>query len=216
MFAFRQANETIALIDRFLDLVDQGGIIFLEGVKHYLHGRKEHFLENLNSLSKFESEADSIKRNVENILYTQSLMPQLRSDILKLLEVLDNILDNSKSSLVQFDIEQPCIPSVLHDDMILLAEMSSNAIQAVIPAARNYFRKPDLVKESLHRVFLYEKEADRIGDGIKRKIFQNLPELPELAMKSHARYFTSHIEKLSDIAETAADLLIIMAIKRTI
>lgn len=216
MFAFKQANETIASIDRFLDLVDQGGIIFFEGVKHYLNEQKEHFSEQLKTLSRLESEADTIKRTVENILYTQSLMPQLRSDILKLLEVLDNMLDNSKSSLVQFDIEQPYIPKVLHNDMILLAEISSKAIQSVIPGARNYFRKPDAVKESLHRVYLYEKEADRIGDSIKRKVFQSMPELPELAMKSHVRYFTSHIEKLSDIAEKAADLLIIMAIKRTI
>ncbi len=216
MFALKQANETIASIDRFLNLVDEGGILFLEGVKNYLSGNSVHFQENVKSLSGFENEADTIKRIVANILYTQSLMPQLRSDILKLLEDLDNMLDIAKSSLVQFDIEQPFIPDVLKADMVMLAEMSSKSVQSVIPGARHYFRNPDLVKESLHRVYLYEKEADRIGEYIKRRVFHEMPEIQDLAKKFHIRFFTSNIEALSDAAEKAADLLLIMAVKRTI
>ncbi|HPG32963.1 MAG: DUF47 family protein [Lentimicrobiaceae bacterium] len=215
MQLFKQANKSIELIDNFLDLIDQGVIIFKEGVKNYLYGNRENFVSNLQTLSGLETEADIIKRKIENILYTQSLMPQLRGDILKLLEELDNIIDLAKTNLFQFDVEIPFIPASLNQDFIKLTELSGAAIDSVIPAARAYFRDPESVKEKLHRVYLYEKEADKLADAIKRKVFHEMPDI-KLSEKFHLRYFTLHIEILSDAAEKAADVLSIMAIKRTI
>lgn len=215
MFLFRHANKSIELIDNFLNLVDQGVIIFKEGVRNYLYNNRENFLDNLRTLSALETEADITKRKIENILYTQSLMPQLRGDILKLLEELDNILDLAKTSLFQFDVEVPFIPAGLNQDLIKLTELSGAAIESVVPAARAYFRDPETVKEKLHRVYLYEKEADKLADAIKRRVFQEMPDI-KLSEKFHLRYFTLHIETLSDAAEKAADVLSIMAIKRTI
>jgi hypothetical protein len=212
---FRHAQKSIELIDSFLNLIDQGAILFKEGVRNYLYGNRESFLSNLQTLSALETEADILKRKTENILYTQSLMPQLRGDILKLLEELDNIIDLAKTSLYQFDVENPFIPAELNQDMVKLTELSSSAIESVIPAARAYFRDPDAVKENLHRVYLYEKEADKLADAIKRRVFHDMPNL-KLSEKFHLRYFTLHIETLSDAAEKTADVLSIMAIKRTI
>ncbi|MBW6491397.1 MAG: DUF47 family protein [Lentimicrobium sp.] len=215
MLLFRHAQKSIELIDSFLNLIDQGSILFKEGVKNYLYGNRESFLSNLMTLSNLETEADILKRKTENILYTQSLMPQLRGDILKLLEELDNIIDLAKTSLFQFDVENPFIPAELNQDMVKLTELSAAAIESVIPAARAYFKDPESVKEKLHRVYLYEKEADKLADAIKRKVFHEMPGL-KLSEKFHLRYFTLHIETLSDAAEKAADVLSIMAIKRTL
>jgi predicted phosphate transport protein (TIGR00153 family) len=212
---FRHAQKSIELIDSFLNLIDQGAILFKEGVRNYLYGNRDSFLSNLQTLSALETEADILKRKTENILYTQSLMPQLRGDILKLLEELDNIIDLAKTSLYQFDVENPFIPAELNQDLVKLTELSSSAIESVIPAARAYFRDPDAVKENLHRVYLYEKEADKLADAIKRRVFHDMPNL-KLSEKFHLRYFTLHIETLSDAAEKTADVLSIMAIKRTI
>ncbi len=215
MFLFRHANKSIELIDSFLNLIDQGAILFREGVKNYLYGNRESFLNNLQTLSSLETEADIIKRQSENLLYSQSLMPQLRGDILKLMEDLDNIIDLAKSNLYQFDVEIPFIPAELNQDLVKLTELSASAIESVIPAARAYFKDPDTVKEKLHRVYLFEKEADKLADSIKRKVFHDMPGL-KLSEKFHLRYFTLHIEMLSDAAEKTADVLSIMAIKRTI
>jgi uncharacterized protein len=215
MVFFKQANQSIELIDSFINTIDQGALIFKEGVKNYLLGDQDSFRDNLKTLSVMENEADNIRRKIENILYTQSLMPQLRGDILKLLEELDNIIDMAKKSLFQFDVEVPHIPVALNHDMIKLTEISCSAIEAVLPAARAYFRSPEKIKEKLHRVYLYEREADKLADAIKRKVFQELP-IARLSQKFHLRYFTLHIETLSDAAQRVADLLSIMAIKRTL
>jgi uncharacterized protein len=215
MVPFKRANQSIELIDGFMNTIDQGMVIFKEGLKNYLFGKRENFLDNLKTLSNLETEADIAKRRIEQLLYTQSLMPQLRGDILRLLEDLDNIIDLAKTNLYQFDVEVPFIPAELNQDLIKLAELSCSAVESVIPAARAYFRDPESVKEKIHRVYLYEKEADKLADAIKRKVFQTMPSL-KLSEKFHLRYFTLHIEILSDAAERAADLLAIMAIKRTV
>jgi len=51
--------------------------------------------------------------------------------------------------------------------------------------------------------------------AIKKKVFHEMTNL-NLSEKFHLRYFTLHIENVSDVAQKVADLLSIMAIKRTI
>ena len=215
MLLFKHANKSIKQIDQFLDKIDEGNLIFKEGVKNYLNGNHESFNDNLKTLSTLENEADIIRRKIENTLYTQSLMPQLRGDIMRLLEELDNIIDLAKHNLFQFDVEVPFIPTELNQELIKLTELSASAVESVIPAARSYFRDPDSIKEYLHRVYLFEKEVDKMADSIKRRVFHDMPGL-KLSEKFHLRYFTLHIESLSDEAQRAADLLNIMAIKRSI
>lgn len=215
MFSFKHANQSIELIDQFLNTIDQGVLIFKEGVRNYLFGNRENFNDNLRTLSGLETEADIIKRKLENLLYTQSLMPQFRGDLLRLLEVLDNIIDLAKTNLFQFDVEVPFIPADLNQDLIKLTELSGSAVDSLLPATRAFFRDPESVKEKIHRVYLFEKEADKLADAIKRKVFHEMPNL-KLSEKFHLRYFTLHIETISDAAERAADMLSIMAIKRTI
>lgn len=215
MLLFKRTSQSIELLDLFMNTIDQGMLIFKEGLKNFLFNNCNNFLGNLRTLSNLETEADITKRKIEQLLYTQSLMPQLRGDILRLLEDLDDIIDLAKTNLCQFDVEIPFIPAELNQDLIKLSELSCSAVESVIPAARAYFRDPESVKEMIHRVYLFEKEADKLADAIKRRVFHEMPSL-KLSEKFHLRYFTLHIETLSDAAERAADLLAIMAVKRTI
>jgi hypothetical protein len=215
MIFFKHARQSIELIESFLNKIDQGALIFKEGVLNYLYNRPEKFADNLQTLNQLETDADILKRKIETLLYTQSLMPQLRGDILRLLEELDAIINLAKTNLFQFDVEMPFIPPVLNPDLAKLTEISVSAIESVIPAAHAWFRSPETVKEQLHRVYLYEKEADKLADAIKRKVFREMPEI-KLSEKFHLRYFTLHIENLSDAAQKVADTLSIMAIKRTV
>jgi predicted phosphate transport protein (TIGR00153 family) len=212
---FSKANKTIELIDSFFNCVDQTLLLFKEGVKNYLYKNTENFNNNLQSLANLEIESDQIRRSIENTLYTQSLMPQLRGDILRLLEEMDKLIDHSKKNLFQFDVEMPLIPQDLVQDFIKLTQVSVSAAESVIPAAKSYFNEPATVSEKIHRVFFYEKETDVFADVVRRKIFREMNSL-KLSEKFHLRYFTLHIENISDTAEKVADLLTIMAIKRIV
>jgi uncharacterized protein len=212
---FAKANKSIELINKFLNCIDQSLLLFKEGVKNYLYKNMGNFNSNLQSLASCEMESDVLRREIENTLYTQSLMPQLRGDIMRLLEEMDNLIDQAKKNLFQFDVEMPNIPAELIPDLIKLTQTSVSAAESVIPAAKSYFSEPVTVTEKIHRVYFFEKETDLLADVIRRKIFREMKEL-KLSEKFHLRYFTLHIENISDIAEKVADLLTIMAIKRTV
>ncbi len=215
MIKFNNSKKVIELLDNFFDTVDQGVLVFKNGVNNYLYGNTENFNDNLANLIKLESNADLLRREIENLLYSQSLMPQFRGDILKLLEDMDTIIDITKGNLAQFDVEIPNIPIELNQDFSKLTELSVSAVESLIPAVRAFFKSPDTVKDQLHRVYFFEKETDKMATAIKRKVFRDMPNL-KLSEKFHLRYFTLHIENVSDEAEKVADLLSIMAIKRTI
>ena len=79
-------------------------------------------------------------------------------------------------------------------------------------AMRSFFVKPIDVKNYLHKVYFYEKEADSISESIKRAVFANKD--LKLSEKIHLRYFTLHIDTIADKAEDVADRLGIYTIKR--
>ncbi|MGC3978155.1 MAG: DUF47 family protein [Paludibacteraceae bacterium] len=212
---FSQANTSIELINKFLDCVDQSLLLFKEGVKNYLYDNIESFNNNIISLANAEIESDKLRREIEKTLFLQPLMPQIRGDIMSLMEEMDNIIDFSKKNLFQFDVEIPHIPTDLIPDFMRLTQVSVSAAESTVPAAKSYFIDPMSVNEKVHRVYFYEKETDLLADSVRRKIFREMTDL-KLSEKFHLRYFTLHIENISDAAEKVADLLSIMAIKRIV
>jgi len=168
---FRSSKKIETQIDEFLDVVAEGGLVFLEGVKAYLEGEAQEFEARIITIDKLESRADKLSKEVESNLYSQSLIPEHRGDVLGLLENADNIIDTAKASLYQFSVEQPEIPQEFNLQYLKLAEACHLSVEAVIVSARAFFRDVDSVKDNLYKVHHYEKEADQISDALKRSIF---------------------------------------------
>ena len=212
---FKSTTEIISQIEEFLTLVDESGLVYKKGVRYYLKGQRDEFVKSMEQADDMEGKADDIRRQVEDVLYRKSLLPELRGDVLQLLEKLDDIVDTIKENLIQFEVESPEIPDALHDTFLDLTKASVKAIGSVVLSARTFFREPKSVKDLLHRVYFYEKEADQLSNKIKRMVYKEMGEL-SLAHKNHLRHFIDKTEYLSDVAEDIADLLAILSIKRVI
>ena len=209
----RTTREVTVEIDEFFDTVEIGVLIFKEGVKAYITGDQEAFQNHLKKIDEHENKADALQRSIENDMIVHSILPQQRSDMVKLLWQLDEIIDTAKGSLFEFYIEMPHIPASLVDDFISLSEVSADAAEELAPAARAFFRQPDQVREKLLKVYFFEKETDKAAFQLKKKVFHEMNEL-SLAEKAHLRYITHHIENISDTAQDAADLLESMAMRQ--
>ncbi len=214
MTLFKSTRELEAKIDEFLDKVAEGSLFFQEGVAAYLAGRRADFEEKIEAINLHESQADKLSREVETRLYSNSLIPEHRGDVLGLLENTDNIIDRAKISLYQFAVEEPVIPDQFHGGFNQLAEASCRAGEAAVKAARAFFRDVQAVKDHLFKVHHYESEADQLSDTLKREIFRSAQ--LDLAHKTQLRYFAHNVEKVSDEAEAVANRLGIYTIKRTI
>jgi len=210
---FKTTKQLESQIDEYLDAVSQGGLIFIEAVKNYVEKKVDDFSERLKLIIDFEHKADQLRRTIENRLYTQTLIPEHRSDVWGLLEHTDDLLDTMKETIEQLDIENPEIPSELNSNFIELTEVSVKAAEELVQTARAFFKEITAVKDHLHKVYFYEHEADRIGNNLKRLAFQMDM---DLSTKFHLRYFVLNIQNVSDRAEDVADRLTIYTIKRTI
>jgi predicted phosphate transport protein (TIGR00153 family) len=208
----KQSKVLQAQIDDFLDTISRASLVFRNGLKAYLDGEIGNFEGMIGEMSRMENRADELRRSIETQLYMHSLIPEIRGDVLGLLENMDTVINAEKKTLLQFSVEMPAIPAELGKDYLALADVSVNAAEALVTAVRSFFHDFNMVKNYLHKVYFHEKEADKISDRLKRRIFSS--EL-DLSQKIHLRYFALHIENISDHAEDVADRLGISTIKRS-
>jgi len=209
---FKTSKSVALTIDDFFDKIDLGILNLKKGVNNYVNGNNEEFDLNLNTLTFLEKDADSIKRKIENEFYLHSLMPNYASDIISLLDNVDDIIDMSKDVLSQFDVEKPHLPEQITKDYLELVNLSVKSVENVIPAARIFFTSPVQVKDKIQKAIFYHRETKVLSNNIKRKIFQEFDTL-KLSEKIHLRYFTLHIEQISDAAKNVAQQLSSLVIK---
>ncbi len=198
-------------IDEYLDLVIKGGLIFKLGIKCYLDHQIEAFEGHLSDLRKTEETADDLRRNIEIKLYTRTLIPDSRGDVLGLMESCDKVLNITTETLLEFSVETPNLLPELKNDYLDLTESSISCLENTVSSIRSYFKNVDAVRDYVTKVQFYKKETNKIAERIKRKIFRTDN---ELSFKIHTRYFTFHIERIAEESEDVCDRLSIATIKR--
>ena len=199
-------------LDEFHDTLTEGSLVFREAITAYLDDAEDVFARKLADIDKLESRADRLSAEVEAALYSQSLIPEHRGDVLGLLEHGDEIIDRAQTCLQRFDVERPSIPECWRPHYRRLAEASYQAADAAICASRRFFREPSAVSDFLVKVQHHESEADEIGLDLRRGIFSD--QALDLAHRQHLRYFAETVDRVADVAEDVADRLAIYVIKR--
>ena len=211
---FRRAKALENQIDDFLDKLSESALLFRRAVQIYLaEGASKEFEDKLYQVNALESRADHLRRAVETQLYTQTLIPESRGDVLGLMENLDSVLNLCEGGLWAFAIEKPEIPEVYHASYDTLTEQVINTVEVLVLASRAFFRNVEAVQDHMHKVMFYEKEADKVSTKLKMAIFAS--DLP-LSHKAQLRNFVEHIDSLANRAEDVADRLAIYTIKRTV
>jgi len=201
-------------MDAFLDQVSESGLLFKNGIDDYLGGNASAFEEKIEHIYETEHRGDALRRSLEEQLYSQTLIPESRGDVLELLENLDALLDRFKGALFRFDIERPEIFPEFHSDFKTLVQCVVEAVEATVRSARAFFKEIAMVADHMHKVSYWETESDKVSTRLQRAIFSR-EDLP-LAQKIQLRDFVRHVDKIADRAEDVSDMLSIYVIKRTL
>ena len=211
---FGQTKQLEREIDQFVDILSEVGLVFKSIVPLYLNnGSADKFNGMVKQVSEMESKADKITKEVERTLYEETLIPDARSDVLRLLEHMDELIGMYQGNCYHFSIQKPDFPKEFHEDLISLSETVVNCVESLCLTVRSFFRDTKSVRDNAHKVTFYEKESDIQFSSLARKIFDsNLP----LDQKMHLRYFVEKIDRICDQAEDIADEIQIYAIKRSI
>ena len=211
---FGQTKQLEREIDQFVDILSEVGLVFKSIVSLYLNnGNSEKFDGMVEQVRGMESKADKITKEVERTLYEETLIPDARSDVLRLLEHMDELIGMYQGNCYHFSIQKPDFPKEFHRDLISLCETVVNCVESLCLTVRSFFRDTKSVRDNAHKVTFYEKESDIQFSSLARKIFDS--KLP-LDQKMHLRYFVEKIDRICDQAEDIADEIQIYAIKRSI
>ena len=200
--------------DVFLDKVNESGLLFKSGVDAYMSDTIESFEKKIEEIIEAEHDGDALRRDLEETLYVQTLIPESRGDVLELLENMDALLDRFKGALWKFNIERPELIKEFNDDFRELTSIVVDAVEAIVRSSRAFFKNVSSVADHLHKVPYWESQSDKIASKLQQTIFRR--EDLSLSEKLQLRDFVRHIDKIADRAEDVSDKLRIYVIKRSL
>jgi uncharacterized protein len=203
------------LIDQFLDQISEGIILVEMGIKAYLSNDEDTdiCLEKLNQIIEIKRRCSELRRTIVTMLYTEMLLPDARGDVLRLLGSLFELLDEMGDNYQELMIVQPRRMPEFGQDFADLTNMAIRSVQAVVVAARTFFRMPAAVRDHINEVRVFEDETDKLAWRIKRRIFA--ADL-SFEQRTQLREAAAMIDALADKAENIGDSLSIFAIKRSL
>ena len=211
---FSQTKELEQKIDLFHDKLLEVSMNFKKAVKTFLNEkRSDDYRKISKQIKNTEHEADRLRREIEAHLYTQNLIPDLRADVLHLVENIDKVINKFDEVTHKFYIERPEIPEEFHKDLADLCELSSDCAENLAIASRAFFRDLSSVRDYSQKVYFIENESDKNSAHLKSAIFDT--DLP-LANKLQLNSLISEVADIADLAEDCVDELLIFTIKRDI
>ncbi len=214
MSIFKKRIGVEQKIDGFLDLVVRSGLIFSQGAQAYLQGNRKDFEHKLSEIIEVEHSGDDLRRTIQQYLYTKTLIPESRGDVLQLLEDMDSLLDRFKGALWRMEIENLDIEQDFHQDFLLLIQCVGETVEAIVRSVRAFFKNISAVSDHLDKVYYWETESDKISTRLQRAIFRK--EELRLSHRMLLREFARHLDKIADRAEDVGDRLNIYVIKRSL
>lgn len=201
-------------IDLFHDKLLDAAMNFKKAIRIYLKEKRSEEYKKINKqIKQIEHDADNLRRDIEAKLYTQNLIPDLRADVLNLVENLDKVINKFDEVVYEFYIEQPDIPEEYHMRFTEICDLSADCAENLSIASRAFFRDFSSVRDFSQKVYFIEHESDVSSGHLKQAVFDS--EL-SLANKLQLNILISEIAEIADIAEDCVDELLIFTIKRDI
>ncbi len=211
---FSHTKELEQKIDMLHDKILEISLVFKKAVNVYLMEKRSNKYRHLSKEIKLiEQNADSLRREIENRLYTHNLIPDFRANILELVENLDKVINEIDDVAHKFYVEQIDIPEIYHSQFKELTEQVSECVENLAIASRSFFRDFSAARDYAKKVYWLEHESDKTSAKLKENIFAS--DL-DLAQKLQLGSVISEVSDIADLAENCVDQLLIYVIKRDI
>jgi predicted phosphate transport protein (TIGR00153 family) len=154
-----------------------------------------------------ENRGDELKREIRDALHAGAFLPQIRSDVYRLVDVTDGIAGQAEY-VTDFLMDQlPDIPAEYEADLLEIFSLCVTSYHELRKAMKDFF-KPKGQLEYLHghvaRVGELETEVDEKESDLTRRIFRSSLGLSE---KIHLSMLITEIGTIADMAEDVADEL---------
>lgn len=201
-------------IDEMHDKVMESSLFFKEAFNIYMREKRStNYRRSSKKIKNLESEADTLRRDIESQLYIQNLIPDLRADVLQMVENLDKVINEFDEVAHKFYIERPVIPPEFKEKFHILVDQVCECAENMSICSRAFFRDFATVRDYSRKVYFLEHESDKTWAALKQDIFDS--DL-ELAHKIQLSGLIGEVADIADRAEDCIDAVLIFTIKRDI
>ena len=210
---FKKEKEVIELIIKHLELVEDSLKTGILTIEFYLDDNISEAKVLGRKVRSEESEADIIRYDIRDKLYSGAYLPLLREDIYKLIESIDKVANAGEACCDFFLNQRPVIPDELKPAFVEVVRESLGIIDNLKLAVLCYFKgecKIEVVREHTKEVGMQESRVDKLEWDLTKAI---LTSPMDLAHKLHLRLCLESIVEVSDRAEDAGDQLELATLK---
>jgi predicted phosphate transport protein (TIGR00153 family) len=210
---FKKEKEVIDLVIRYLEKVENSLATAIKCVETYLCDDIERSKVLARKVDSMETEADFIRYNIRERLYSGAYLPMVREDIHNLVESVDKVDDAAEACCDFFLDQRPKIPQDIRDEFLRVAQESFGIIGPLKEGLLNYFEgKGDtsIIREKAKQVGIKESDVDKMEWDLTRRIFTSPL---DYGHKIHLRLCLETIVEISDRGEDAADQLELATMK---
>ncbi len=213
-FIFKQNKLLYEKILEFTSAVLLTVKDFQKAIKRFSKEENHSELEvNMQEIHKHEHKADIILGDIRTLFYKKSLLPESREDILVLLEKIDDIADSANHIIHDIYAQNISLPKFILEDYKELVKATVSICETLESAVIDLFNKRKEIPDRYEKIRNYESICDILQTKMVKSVFDS-------DMNNFNKILLRDIIKstggLSDTCEMAADLIMILYIKRFI
>jgi len=213
MALFKKEKEVIELIIKHLDVVEDCAQASLKAGEFYLQADISQAKIHSRKSRSLESEADLIRHDIRDKLYSGAYLPLLREDVYKLVESIDKAANAAEACCDFFLNQRPAVPKEMKSPFLAVTRESLGIIVSLKLAVLCYLKgdcKIETVRDHTREIGLQETRVDKLEWDLTKEIF--ISEL-DFAHKLHLKLCLDSIVEVSDRAEDAGDQLELATLK---
>ena len=185
-------------------------------MEHYMTGDIESAKQFAKEVIKLESDADLLKHQLRDVLFSGAFLPNIRSDVYRLVDSVDKVADMGETSSHFVVYQRPVIPGNFNDDLTEICKLCLSCYEELQDGLKCFFKPKgeiELLREHTSKVGDLETAVDNLHSDFTRKIIESSMGMGE---KLHLCQLLKYITRIADRTEDAADELQFAAMKAMI
>ena len=213
-FFFKKEHQLETLIYSYLENLESVHSHFVKGLNLCLEaGACDNFSFIANQTHKFESKADDILEEINQLMYSKALIPESREDIMGLLEAIDQIPRYFELVFNMIETQKLVIPGFLVADIKELIRISIESCSLMIKQVDVMLKKKEGIRALIATIDQNESHCDHIERRMITRIFDSdLDPFQKLQLKE----MVVILGEISDQADRVSKRINIITMKRRV
>ena len=216
MQIFKKEKQVVELALKHAEKTGECLSILVTAVKAYAGGDASGIEDSMQRVTELESRADTIVREIRELLYSGAYLPTIRGDLHRLLTAMDKITNRSQDCIEFVTYERPQGIDGHTEALRALLDLTITCYEQFHLGVRAFFKPKGEIEELRKRVAKVGELESEIDEGERALLKSIFDSDLDLAGKQHLARLVTRIVRISDQIENAADVLELLSLKSII